>query len=112
QMAVEDALAGDVGWDISGGDDSTIQGFATNISVNTGETVSFKINTDSTNYGIDIYRLGYYGGTGGRRIATVAPSAPLPQDQPACISDLTTGNIDHGNWPVSASLDASRPASC
>src|SRR5207244_722124 len=42
---VENALTGDSDWDISGGGagDPTIQGFATNISVNTGETVDFKI---------------------------------------------------------------------
>ena len=35
-------------WDITGSGDSTIQGFATDISVNTGETVNFKIKTNST----------------------------------------------------------------
>src|SRR5216110_1392362 len=61
-ISVENALPGDTGWDIFDVGDSTIQGFATNISINTGETVDFKINTDSNNYTIDIYRLGYYGG--------------------------------------------------
>ena len=37
-------------WDISGAGDSTIQGFTTDISVNVGQTVSFKINTNATNY--------------------------------------------------------------
>jgi hypothetical protein len=51
-------------WDVSGAGDPSIQGFATDISVNKGETVSFKVKTDSSNYRIDIYRLGYYGGAG------------------------------------------------
>src|ERR1700736_2049121 len=37
-----------------------IEGFTDNISVNHGQTINFKINTDSKNYRIDIYRLGYY----------------------------------------------------
>ena len=31
------------------------------------------------------------------------PSAALPQNQPACLTDATTGLIDCGNWAVSAS---------
>ena len=46
---------------------------------------------------------GYYDGDGARRIATIAPSATLPQNQPACLSQATTGLIDCGNWAVSAS---------
>ena len=85
-----------------------IQGFATDISVNKGETVSFKVKTDSTNYRIDIYRLGYYGGLGARLVATVQPSATLPQTQPACLSDISTGLVDCGNWAVSASWTCRR----
>src|SRR5207245_3023957 len=46
-------------WQVSGAGDSSIQGFATNISVNHGQTVSFKINdTANKAYHIDIYRMG------------------------------------------------------
>src|SRR5205823_300369 len=44
-------------WDVNGSGDSTIQGFATDISVNRGSTLSFKINTSASAYRIDIYRL-------------------------------------------------------
>src|SRR5262249_55898772 len=53
-------------WDIVGAGDANIQGFATDISVNRGETARFKINTNSNNYRLDIYRLRYYGGLGAR----------------------------------------------
>ncbi len=89
-------------WDIAGAGDPTIQGFTTDISVNRGQTVSFKITTDATNYRLDIYRLGYYGGLGARKVATVLPSVPLPQVQPDCLADWTTGLVDCGNWGVSA----------
>ena len=86
-IVAENALTGNPAseWDVSGAGDPTIQGFATDISVNTGETVYFKVKTDSTNYAIDIYRLGYYGGAGARQVATVTPSATLPQAQPPCV---------------------------
>jgi hypothetical protein len=90
-------------WDITGAGDSSIQGFATSMSVAQGQTVVFKIKTPASAYTIDIYRLGYYGGAGARKITTISPSASLPQTQPSCLTQSTTGLIDCGNWAVSAS---------
>jgi WD40 repeat protein len=90
-------------WDISGAGDASIQGFATDISINRGETVNFKIATPSTDYRLDIYRMGFYGGSGARLVATVQPTASLPQNQPNCLTNAGTGLIDCGNWGVSAS---------
>ena len=47
--------------------------------------------------------MGYYDGMGARRITTITPSVSLPQNQPNCLSDATTGLIDCGNWAQSAS---------
>src|SRR5215470_10341051 len=90
-------------WDISGSGDPSIQGFATDISVNKGDTIAFKINTPASAYTITIYRMGYYQGNGARQIATVTPSATLPQRQPGCLTNTPTGLVDCGNWAVSAS---------
>ena len=90
-------------WDVSGAGDPTIQGFATDISVNVGNTILFKINTNATAYTIEIYRMGYYAGMGARLITTLHPTATLPQTQPACLSDSSTGLVDCGNWAVSGS---------
>src|SRR6267378_929951 len=80
-----------------------IQGFTTDVSVNVGQTIFFKISTSATSYRIDIYRLGYYQGNDARFIASVSPSAHLPQIQPPCLTDSTTGLTDCGNWGISAS---------
>jgi hypothetical protein len=90
-------------WDIDGSGDPTIQGFATDISTNVGGTVGFKIDTDAAAYSIEIHRSGWYQGLGARKIATVTPSATLPQDQPDCLSDLATELYDCGTWALSAS---------
>jgi hypothetical protein len=90
-------------WEVSGAGDASIQGFATDISVNRGSTVRFKIDTNASAYVIDIYRLGYYGGMGARKVATIAPSAALPQNQPNCLSNANTGLVDCGNWALSGS---------
>ncbi|MBO0883917.1 MAG: hypothetical protein J2P17_27010, partial [Mycobacterium sp.] len=106
-IACENTQQGDPpsDWQVSGQGDTTIQGFATSMSVNVGQTISFKINTPSTKYHIDILRLGYYQGNGARIIAKgLLPSATLPQSQPSCKNDTApTGLIDCGNWAVSAS---------
>jgi hypothetical protein len=93
-------------WDIVGSGDANIQGFTTEISVNRGETVRFKVDTNSNNYRLDIYRLGYYGGSGARLITTVQPSATLPQAQPQCLTQPSTGLVDCGSWAESASWTA------
>src|SRR6266478_2578252 len=73
-------------WYVDGAGSSNIQGFATDISVNVGHTVFLKIATNASAYKIDIYRLGYYQGNGARLVASVSPSVPLPQVQPACLT--------------------------
>jgi Domain of unknown function (DUF4082)/Bacterial Ig domain len=105
-IVAENCLPGnpDSEWDVKTADagDPTIQGFATDISVNQGGTVFFKVKAAHA-YSINIYRMGYYQGLGARKVATISPSAPQPQTQPACVTDNTTGLIDCGTWGVSAS---------
>jgi hypothetical protein len=104
-VACENALTGTptAQWQITGSGDPSIQGFTTDISYNVGDTATFKINTSAAAYTIDIYRIGYYGGTGARKITSITPSASLPQTQPPCDTDTPTGLVDCGNWAPSAS---------
>jgi hypothetical protein len=102
-VVLENQLTGspDTEWDLSGPGSGNIEGFATDISVNRNGTVNFKISTDSTNYRIDIYRLGYYGALGARKLATLQQTKA--SNQPAPIADSTIGLVDAGNWTVTAS---------
>jgi len=105
QIEAENCLAGNPQsqWYIQGAGSSNIRGFTTDISVNVGQTISFKISTNAVLWRIDIYRLGYYQGNGARFITSVSPSVPLPQIQPPCLTDSSTGLTDCGNWLISAS---------
>ncbi len=87
-------------WGITGAGSSTIQGFATEMSVNVGETEGFKIDTPASSYRLDIYRMGYYGGLGARKVATVDPT--VIANQPSCLTNSTTGLVDCGNWTRNA----------
>ena len=92
-------------WDLGNGNggDPSIQGFATDASVDQGTTVRFKVDTDASAWRVNIYRLGFYGGAGARLITTVNPSVAQPQNQPGCLQSSSTGLVDCGNWAVSAS---------
>ena len=89
-------------WNVGSDGDPSIQGFATDMSVNVGDTVHFKVQTDASVYSVKIFRFGWYNGDGARLVDTVAPSATLPQTQPPCMTD-DTGLVDCGNWAESAS---------
>src|ERR1700741_544631 len=81
-IVTENALAGTPKstWDVSGAGDLSIQGFATDISVNKGQTIHFKIETSpAANYTITIYRLGYYQGNGARLIASLGTFSGIVQ---------------------------------
>ncbi len=102
-----------------------VQGFSTQVSVQAGDTVQFKVQSP-TPYHVEVYRLGYYGGDGARQMSTDAqatqtypanftrdgtPGSPLdttvvdgdPDGKPLNCGTNTTGLVDCGNWPVTAS---------
>ena len=81
--------------------DPQIEGFATQISTNAGQTVSFKIDTASNGYTINIYRLGYYGGNGARLITSIHHSGA--DNQPDPLFNAATNTVDAGNWSVTDS---------
>jgi Domain of unknown function (DUF4082)/Bacterial Ig-like domain/Bacterial Ig domain len=79
-----------------------IEGFPTVTSVQPGQTISFKVSSPVP-YAVEIYRLGWYGGDGAREMPTT-PSGNFPAvSQPACDTAASTGEVDCGNWTVTAS---------
>jgi hypothetical protein len=94
-------------WDVPGAGDATIQGFASDISVNQGQTISFKINdTASAPYHIDIYRVGYYQGLGARVVSTIPSSQTLDVVQPTRNSTRTRP------WSTQATGPSRHPGRC
>jgi hypothetical protein len=79
-----------------------ISGFATNMSLNAGSTVHFKVTVyDGANFTMKIYRIGYYNGNGARLIADLGTHPGVVQ--PVGIEDPVTGLLDCDNWSESAS---------
>jgi hypothetical protein len=89
-------------WGVPDFRDNRIAGFATKMSLNRGQTVRFKINVQSgATYTIKIYRIGYYGGNGGRLMQDLGTFTGTVQ--PNGITNTTTGMLDCSNWSESAS---------
>lgn len=89
-------------WQMSGPGSTNIEGYS-QISVDVGQTVNFRINTTSTHYRIDIYRLGYYGGNGARLVTSLDHPGASGLNQPNPIVNPTTGEVDAGNWSTTDS---------
>jgi hypothetical protein len=86
---------------------SNIEGFASVDSVNQGGSFDVKINTaDNAPYHIDIYRMGWYGGSHSRLVSTI-PSL-VGVNQPDCQEGSgNTGLVDCSNWSVAATVTTS-----
>jgi hypothetical protein len=62
---------------------SLIEGYCDRMSVPAGEAIRFFVSTDpATPFTIDLYRLGYYRGSGGRHRRTLGPFPGKPRPTP------------------------------
>jgi hypothetical protein len=61
-----------------------IEGFCSHTRVRAGDTIQFFVSTQPASaFTVEIYRLGYYGGTGGRRMKTFEAIPGKAQPEPA-----------------------------
>ncbi|MDI4645005.1 N,N-dimethylformamidase beta subunit family domain-containing protein [Cohnella hashimotonis] len=78
-----------------------IEGFASAASVYPGERIDFMVSLNPAGaYTIDIYRLGYYGGKGGRHVRQLGPLGGSPQPMPM----ETIERLRECEWETGASL--------
>jgi hypothetical protein len=60
-----------------------IEGYCSRTSVRAGEAIDFFVSTNPpSRFSIDLYRTGYYGGQGGRRLARLGPFPGTTQPDP------------------------------
>ena len=80
---------------------SRIEGYASAPSVRPGETLDLKVSTrPASPFTIDIYRTGYYQGTGGRHMTRLGRFEGTPQEEPA----VGEGRLRECAWETSAEL--------
>src|SRR5437588_5210765 len=117
----ENAQPGSIGWKIPTARAASIQiqAYANATSVQPGKTLTFYVSTqkEGTHYWIDIYRLGWYGGAGGRLVSSVGDQVGHAQGYydlvnrrlvncRSCLVNKTTGLIE-AHWKPSSTLSVS-----
>lgn len=96
---LENQNSGTTNWKLVNRGNGEIAGYASATSVNKGGTLDIKVSlAQAGQFTIDVYRLGYYGGKGGRLIFSSGLLNGITQ--PACTKDTTT-NLVECNWTTS-----------
>ncbi len=83
----ENAKSGTTDWQLSNPAVSReIEGYASLTSVNRGQQIQFFVNTAAPTYTIEVFRMGWYGGLGGRRMTNPVSRTGRAQPIPTPIS--------------------------
>lgn len=103
-ITTENSLPGDSHWEAyeNRASAATIEGYASESSVAQGGTLHLHVDSSAATYRVEVSRLGWYGGAGGRRMLCLPSCATSegPVSQPGSpIVNGTTGELD-ANWTV------------
>jgi len=104
-IVTENLLTGDPSWEIPNNINANaanheIEGYVTSVSVKSGDPITYCVRTPY-NYTVNVYRMGWYGGTGARNVYQVAIQAP--RIQPSATTDAFSGLIEC-NWTPEAPI--------
>ncbi len=97
----ENRQPGTSAWRIPPKTPDDIEGYADRVSAVVGDAVTLRVSTDAREFHVEAYRLGYYGGRGGRSIwrSTESPGEvqPAPTVEPGT-------NMVESNWKPSVTF--------
>jgi hypothetical protein len=83
-----------------------VEGYPSQTSVAHGESLDFHVSTaPAADYRIEVYRLGWYDGAGGRQVASLPEKQG--EERPIPDWDAETGLIEC-DWPVTDTLDVGK----
>lgn len=105
-IQAENANAGSSGWRTQPAPPHAIEGYASQASVVAGDTLELHVSTaPAQRYRVEIYRLGWYGGAGGRLLACIPASCAADEQGRAQTigAPAADGYLDAG-WPVTDSV--------
>lgn len=102
-IVTENQKPGDGDWYIQKeANNREIEGYASDVSVEAGETLNVMVSTSvASDYTYAVYRLGWYGGQGARKVLTGPTLHGTPGD--ACPADAQTELVEC-HWPASFSI--------
>ncbi len=106
-IVLENQKTGTTAWKITNlATNDEIAGYGDATSINKGQALNLKISlAQAGQYRLDVYRLGYYGGKGGRLITSVTDLNGVTQASPT-ITNAST-NLVECKWNTSYSLQTS-----
>ena len=106
-IQTENALAGTTSWGppqqgLTAQNQHALEGYASEISVQPGDTIHLHVSTSpAARYRIQMYRLGWYGGSGGRLLGCIPSCGGDEQGTAYSVPSLDgNGYVDAG-WPIS-----------
>jgi hypothetical protein len=105
-LTAENNLPGDEDWRLTRpASRREIEGYASVCSASRGQTLELYVNTAAPSYTVQIFRMGWYGGRGARRV--LGPVAARGVAQPIPAPDPETGLVDC-DWqsPVTFAVQA------
>ncbi|OWY65473.1 hypothetical protein B7486_41845 [cyanobacterium TDX16] len=107
-IVLENRKVGTTAWKITNlAMNDEIAGYADATSINKGQALNLKISlAQAGEYRLDVYRLGYYGGKGGRLIASVTGLNGLTQAAPT-MTNASTKLVEY-KWNTSYTLQTGR----
>jgi hypothetical protein len=109
----ENSLAGDPHWAISNlGGEHAIEGYTGKASVLSGESFPLFVSSESTGFSVTAFRLGWYQGTGARKVWQSGTLRGGQQKSPAVLQPTNTVQTDWDpvievpthDWPAGAYL--------
>ena len=89
-IQAENALPGTTSWYVATPDQSSIAGYASEVSYAAGDTVTLYVDSKGDPFSYTVYRMGYYQGLGGRDLLTGHIAANAAQPTPT-ITDNRKG---------------------
>ena len=101
ETQTENANPGTTAWQLTNATITRqIDGYASLTSVNVGGSISFFVSTGDSSYTMDFYRIGWYGGAGGRELLgpITLPGKVQPTPSPDAYGDFEC------NWATSYAL--------
>ena len=103
----ENQQAGTTNWRIAGAPaNGFIEGFADQTYATTGQPVNLFVSTSAPAFHVEAYRVGYYGGTGGR-LVWASPTFQ-GQAQPQCQLTGGVNMVSCANWTASVTVQVTQ----
>lgn len=101
-VIAENKRPGTSAWQIAGQGSGMIEGFAGLNYAQAGQVVGLYVSTDQPSFRVTAYRMGWYGGAGGREVWQ--SGAVAGRVQPPCPVQHSTNMVSCANWTRSLSM--------